>query len=188
MARRTISHTVWLEIKTRWQNGAKVSDLAKIFGVDKGTISAKSKAENWQKIQQQIEKIKKENNNLANSNAVIQQNITNIQQYITPDQIPLIISIINEQKNLQFNLMGLLKNGVTGISKMMSDAEEFEADKRSIIYRNLGVTIESIAKASGLSTPENQTNVQINNNTQPTITTDDPIAAARAYQELMQGE
>lgn len=162
MARREIAKKTWDEVKTKSQAGTPISQLAREYGISKGTISDKAKKDGWESIEQEIIDIVNCNNN-------IKQSIERIEQRIEPSQISIVEKIVAKQTLLQFNLLGLLNQGMSGISSILSEAESLPIDARARIYRDVGLNISELAKASGLNKESKDTNIQINNDQQDKV-------------------
>ena len=161
----------WLDIRTRYEMGDSNNSIAKDYNIPESTIRAKAKSQNWvRKLRAQITNI--------------QKNFQEIANVCEPSQIP----IIKQRCSDIFDFIDKANYFVKKAAKMnldvLDELESADTKTKIIGLGTLKATMPELAKLVGLqneiSEKENQKQ-PIKDITIP----DDPVAAARAYDQLM---
>lgn len=98
MARR-LSDKTWVEIKTKYQLGYGLRELAGIFDLSPSTIHSRKEKEGWTQE--------------ANAKVIeLKQNIAAIEQVFEKEQLPFVQTEINEMLDLQRQVNSIVRRAV----------------------------------------------------------------------------
>ena len=195
-----VTDKIWLEIQTLYETGEGVRSLSKTFKVPSSTIQSRAKNNGWQlgKIAQAVNAKVAAVKDLVISSAQIAQNVAQ-------RQLSIIDEIVAKRSDLHIESLEAQQEALTIMRKAANAADRF-IDKHSdgtYIKSNTdkgityGLTSEVIPHMAALvdSTNKiingdkaavtiNNVNAQHNN----VVIPDDPIEAARVYDDFIRGD
>ena len=193
-----ISKEVWDKAQALYELGDSLSRIADKTGIEKSSISKRAKKEQW--VQGEIQQLKNEKINAVNALINVEEKInTQIQplkREILDQEVLSAIDIKIYATNTQARILQIMRKAAAAGEKLVADNPNgWYIKKQDGKGTTFGLVTEVIphlapilAGATNITKDDKpQAAIQINN-TQTTIIPDNPMDAARAYQELMQGE
>jgi hypothetical protein len=193
-----INKNVWEKARALYELGNSLSIISNQTGIDRSSISKRSKKDSW--IQGEIQQLKNEKINAISGLVEIENKI---QQQIQPHQIVEFNKAVDEGLRLkslamtaQEGMLELVQISTNQVKQLLNNLPDGlyvagNGDK-GVRYGRTTEFVKDLIPAMNAANAilginnknEITTNVQINNDAQQ-ISINDPIEAAQVYQDLM---
>lgn len=157
---RTLKENHWVSIKTRYESGEPIRQIAKDIGISHTTIMNHAKKHGWT-----LE--------IAKQLTVIKSDIQKMKQVATSEQLDIIGNAIKQEVDTVFELakhISNLQKGAINLHGMIlrdtinkTKTGEISGSEASRIAQSQGLSVKDIANMSGISKERPQSAVQINN-------------------------
>lgn len=172
----------WLEIKTKYQAGHKLRDIAKEYNYDAGNITKRAKKDGWVHGEIQQEILSKANavSDLITSETKIQQKIQQNQTEIVNREVFALAELKNVAKDVQQSMLNLIKlaseqakniieNNPSGLH-VKSQGDSTSYGRNTEFVKDLIPAMNAANAILGIGKESKDTNIQINNDQQDKVT------------------